>query len=106
MIRKGSYKFSDKTHPVRGVISTLLGITGILSLVALFITSGLQGGQGGGVLGGIGLLVFAVSILGFTLAILSLKEKEIHYSFSVVGASLNGGLLILCFILYVLGASA
>ncbi len=104
MARKGNYKFSDKIHPAKGVISTGIGVVTVLGLLALCIISSRSKGNGGLLLGSLGLVVFVFSIIGFVLAILSIKQKEIHYSFPVVGIMINGIIMTICFILYVLGA--
>lgn len=103
--RSGKYKFSDKRHPVKGILSFGMGILSALLTIAGITLSGQAKGQGGmlvGTLGSAGLLLAAA---GFILALVSFREKEIHYRFPILGSLLNGGLTLFLVILYVLGAA-
>lgn len=103
MAKKGNFKFSDKVHPVKGMIATGTGAVSVLLLTALCIISGQKGGKGGLELGVIGLIVLILGIVGLILSILALKQKEIYYSFPVVGALINGVLTVFCLGLYITG---
>jgi hypothetical protein len=81
----------------------VIGILSILGLIAASILSGIYHGQGGIVLGVVGLGLFALSIFGFVLSYKSLKKKDIFYRFPIIGAVLNGFMTILLLVIYILG---
>jgi hypothetical protein len=95
--------FSVRRHTGIGIASAIIGIVVILGFIAVAIISGLAGGQGGFVLGVAGILLLALSITGFVLSYRALKKKDIFYRFPVIGAVLNGLMVILFLVLYLLG---
>ena len=96
-------RFSDKKHSVRGIISLLISIISILLLGILFYFSSLAKGEGGSLLGAIGLILLIFSSAGFILAIKAYKEKDIYYQAPILGSILNGVIFIVLFILYIMG---
>lgn len=99
-----NFKFSDKVHPKKGILSFVFGILGMLTL---FITSYLSfraKGNAGMIIGLAGFIAFMLSIAGVVLAILALRQKDIHYRFPVMGGILCGMLLLGYFVMYTLGA--
>lgn len=100
---KKNYKFSDKTHPIMGILSVIIAIIGLITFGTICMQSGLQNGSTTFVMGLIGVLLFVVSIVGFILAIKSFKKNEIHYRFPILGLLLNGFMMVLFITLYVLG---
>ena len=101
--KKEVYKFSGRNHSIRGLISVIIGGITLLALIILSVISSLSGGNGGLILGIIGMVLFIMSIAGFILGIKSCREKEIFYTAPVVGMVLNGFLFIVFFALYMVG---
>lgn len=103
--KKESFKFSDKKHSVRGLISLVMGILSCVCLLILFYISSLSAGNGGLLLGAVGMAMCVFSIVGFVIAVKACKEKEIYYNVPILGLALNGFLSVTYLILYMLGFS-
>lgn len=101
--KKDSFKFSGRSHSVKGIISIIIGCISLITFIVISFISSLSGGNGDLVLGAIGLLVFALTVAGFVLGVKSCKEKEIFYTAPIVGLTLNGILSVIYFILYLIG---
>jgi hypothetical protein len=95
--------FSGRRHTKTGILSMVIGIVAVAGFLALSIVSGVNGGQGGIVLGIIGLLLFGLSVFGFVLSYKAFKKKDIFYRFPIAGAILNGFMTIIYMIVYILG---
>ena len=100
---KHRYKFSTRKHSVGGVVSTIMFV-GALALLIWAIYEAFQAnGKGGSVVGEIALTSFAVSIAGMIIGLLSYKESDRYYTFSFIGALLNGIMSIVMFMLFIVG---
>jgi hypothetical protein len=96
-------RFSGRRHTKTGIISTIIGIVVVLGFLTISMISGLARGNGGLLLGFLGILLFGLSIFGFVLSYKAFKKKDIFYRFPVIGAILNGFMTILLLIIYILG---
>ncbi|MDF2544007.1 MAG: putative rane protein [Herbinix sp.] len=96
-------QFSGRKHTFLGIISTVIGLCSFVGVITLSILSGIARGNGGLLLGAIGIMLFPLSIFGFVLAYKSCKQKDIYYRFPIAGLVLNGFLSIFLFILYIIG---
>lgn len=106
-IRFGSRKkiqFTDKTHPVSGIFSVIIGVAALAGLVTLCLLSGSAKGNSGMVVGVFGLVVLAASVIGFILAAKCYKKDEIYMATPAIGTVVNGLLILICVLLYVIGA--
>lgn len=98
---KHNYIFTNRSHPVRGMMSSILGSVALASfLVAIYFTF-----QNDGVsllrYGAVGLLATLFGLAGFVLGILSRMERDRYHLFSYLGLFLNTMVLALAgFILY------
>lgn len=101
--KKEVFKFSDKKHSVRGLISLAMGILSCVCLLVLFSISSLSAGNGGLILGVVGLAMCFFSIIGAIVGVKACKEKEIYYNAPIIGLILNGFLSVIYLILYMLG---
>ena len=101
--RKEIIHFSGRRHTRTGVLSAVMGGLVVLGFAAVSIISGLKHGQGGFILGVAGLLLLAMSIFGFVLSYKAFQKKDIFYRYPVIGAILNGVMLICLLIVYILG---
>ena len=102
--KRGRIRFTDKSHPVQGIISTLIGMGAVVLLCVLFILSSKAKGNSGLYMGILGMFDLAISITGFVMAIKCFKKEDIYMVTPTLGAVLNGIMVISCMLLYVMGA--
>lgn len=101
--KKEMIHFSGRKHTRLGILSAVIGILVTLGFLAVSIVSGVKQGKGGELFGLIGLLLFALAVFGFILSYKALKQRDIFYSFPIIGAATNGFMTILLVIIYILG---
>lgn len=103
--KRNNYKFSDKVHSKYGIVSVIIGMVAFITIIVSTYISSKSAGNGGLVLGLAGFIALLMTIYGFFAAIKALKEKDIFYIFPVIGMALNGLLLVMYVILYIVGFS-
>jgi len=81
----------------------LIGILVVLGFITVSIVSGINKGEGGLLLGIIGILLFVFAVFGFVLSYKEMKKRDIYYRFPMIGIITNGIMLILLVIIYILG---
>lgn len=96
-------QFSGRRHTGKGILSAIIGFLIIIGFISISIVSGLNGGNGGFLIGILGLLLFLLAICGFILSYKSLKERDIFYRFPMIGIITNGLMLMLLMLIYILG---
>jgi hypothetical protein len=96
-------KFSGRSHTKLGIISAVIGIAVVIGFITISIISGLMKGNGGFILGVIGICLLPLAIYGFYFSYQALKQKDIFFRFPIIGAVLNGLMAIVLLIIYVLG---
>jgi hypothetical protein len=101
--KREGYKFSDKRHPVQGVIAIGVGLVSLIVMLTTFYISSKSAGQGGLILGLVGVLAFLISIFGIAMSVIGFQKKEIFYATPIVGIGLNGFLFVAYLILYIMG---
>ena len=101
--KKEMIHFSGRRHTTQGIISMVIGEAVLIGLLAVSIYSSTSRGNGGIIVGLIGLLLLTLSIIGFTLAYKACKKKDIFYRFPIIGLLINGGLIVTFFVIYILG---
>lgn len=98
---KANYKFTNKEHPKRGIVSTILGIISLVAIVtAVYLTFCNKGtafsGYGAGIF-----LALLFSLTGLTCGILSRMERDMYYIFPTIGIVTNSlALSAISFMLY------
>ncbi|MDK2808611.1 MAG: hypothetical protein PWP24_1348 [Clostridiales bacterium] len=97
-------KFSDRVHPIKGILSFVFAITGVLILLITAYLSYRSKGNASIWIGLFGTIAFLLTGVGVILSILSLRQKEIHYRFPVLGGVLCALLFISYLSMYLLGA--
>lgn len=101
MAGKRSYIFTNKEHPEKGIMSTILGILSVITFGAAIYLSYLNNGEENARYGAAGVLAVIFMIAGFILGGLSLTEKEKFKLFPVLGIVMNTvAFLLLSLILY------
>ncbi len=103
MLRKKGFRFSDKKHSVKGIISLSIGIISLILIGILFYISALAGGSGGMILGYMGVVILISSVIGFVLAYQGYKEKDVYYNLTIIGLIMNILVFLSLFILYIVG---
>lgn len=97
-------RFTDKYHPVEGIISSVIGVLSVVFLCILFVLSSKARGTAGLYVGVLGMLNLAISIVGFVMAVKCYKKEDIYMLTPALGAILNGLMVISGMLLYVSGA--
>lgn len=103
MAKKGGFKFTDKRHAVKGIISAVLGIVSITIGIVLVYISYSRKGNGGLPLGSIGLTAAIISLVGLICGLSSFKEEDAYYLFSKVGTIMNSIILLVWIGIYLIG---
>ncbi|MDR0949417.1 MAG: DUF6142 family protein [Lachnospiraceae bacterium] len=101
MKRKSNLVFTNKRHSEKAIFSTILGIISFFSLSYVCFLAYQAGGEAKIGYGLTGLLALAFSVVGLTLAIRSLRERDQYRFFPCMGIVWNTlSLLLICLILY------
>lgn len=101
--KKGNFKFSDKKHSVRGILSSVAGLAALIIFIAVLYISGKNKGNGGVVIGIAGTGALLLTIIGLVLGIKGFREKEIIFTFPIIGVVLNGLLFVTYLTVYLMG---
>lgn len=100
-VQKRNYIFTNKKHPQRAIMSTILGIISMVSLIIVIYLTYLKDGQAPISYGLTGLLIVMFSFTGLLLGLFSLKESDRYHLFQWIGLIVNGIVLIaMAFIIY------
>lgn len=83
------YKFTNKKHPMHGLVSSILGVISASSIVIAIHLTVLQKGAALHQYGTVGLLTAIFSLIGFGFGIASLMEKDVYRIFPIIGVILN-----------------
>lgn len=88
MAKKG-YKFTNKKHSAKAVMSTAFGSLSVISLIVLVYLSYLRGGQVPVNYGIAVILALVFSVIGCILGVLAWQEREKFKGFAIIGLVLN-----------------
>lgn len=88
MAKKG-YKFTNKKHSPKAVMSTVFGALSDISLIVLVYLSYTRGGQVPVNYGIAVILVLIFAIVGCLLGVLAWQEREKFKVFAIIGLVLN-----------------
>lgn len=89
MARRKGYIFTNKRHPEKAIMSTILGIISIASLITVVFLSYRMDGEAPAGYGFTGILATIFSLTGLGLGIASFKEKDRYRLFPVLGILFN-----------------
>lgn len=101
--KKERLQFSGRRHTHIGIWSAVIGILDLIGFIVVSIVSSFYGGEGGLILGVVGLLLFALALIGFILSCKAIRQRDVYYRFPIMGITLNGIMMIILMILYILG---
>lgn len=101
MEKSRGYKFTNKKHPPKGIMSTILGIISLVSVGVAVYQTFLARGAASTNMGVVGLMVTIFSVTGLILGYISKKEYDMFLFFPYLGMILNTmALLCISVILY------
>lgn len=89
MERKKGYKFTNKKHPEKGIMSAILGIISLVSVGTAVYQTFLAKGEASTNMGVVGLMVTCFSAAGVILGYISKKEADRFMFFPYLGIFLN-----------------
>lgn len=89
MSRKNSYMFTNKSHTLKGIMATILGIISLITLGYVIFMSYMKAGEIPRQYGAVSLLVTIFALTGSVLGVVSKTEKDKYYFFSYLGIVLN-----------------
>ena len=101
MSHKEGYIFTNKNHPQKGIMSTVLGVLSVASICAVIYFAFQNKGVAQFRYGTVVLLTTIFSMVGMTLSVVSRMEKDKYHLFSYLGMIFNFiALAAISFILY------
>ena len=103
--KKRTLRFSGRKHARGGIISTVMAGIGWIIFAALCVYSSSTGGNAAAVAGILGILDAVLALTGMVVAFKGFSERDVYYVMPAVGITLNGGLFVLYFILYLMGTA-
>ena len=98
------YIYTNKDHPPKAIMSTILGFISMISLIYAVYFTFAHGGTALPRYGATGLLITILSFVGLILGILSKSEPDRFYLFSYIGIIVN--ILVLTGVSFILFAGA
>lgn len=101
--KRKKIQFTDKKHPMLGIISALIALVSLTVMIILFVGSGLAKGNAGIAYGYIGILNLIISVVGFVFSLRCYKQDEIYMTTPTIGSVVNGIIIIVYLILYFVG---
>lgn len=97
------YKFTDKKHSKRGLISSGLFLCSLAALIIGIYISYNNKGSGAMLVGVLGLLSFFISSIGFLVGIRSFKEEGVFLLYPWIGTVGNAVVWIMVGIIILIG---
>ena len=89
MARRSGYMFTNRKHPKRAIMGTILGIISLLSLFFVIYLSYVNAGANPGSAGLTGLLITLFALVGLILGVMTVMERDRYPLFPVLAIVLN-----------------
>lgn len=102
--KQSSLKLTDKKHPPIAIGATLIGLCSGVAFFIVCLVSSQSHGKAGVYIGAWGILCLLLSVAGFVMSWISLKQDNIRTLFPTIAAVMNGLLLVFYFLLYFWGS--
>ena len=100
-MKKRSFIFTNKKHPLISIMSSILGAISLVSYLYAIIYSFNVEGVVSIKFGVAGVLSMIYSLVGFIMALMAFKLKEVFHLFTIIGLVLNGmSLIVAVFLLW------
>jgi hypothetical protein len=89
MGRRNGYIFTNKEHPAKGIMSTILGIISLATLIYAVMMSYRLAGDIPRQYGAAAMLVMIFAFVGIILGVMARMEKDKYYVYAYLGIGLN-----------------
>ena len=86
---KKGYKFTNKKHTEKGIMSTILGIISLVSVGTAVYQTYLAKGNAGSNMGIVGVMITIFSVTGLVLGYMGKNEQDKFKFFAYLGMILN-----------------
>ena len=83
--RRNNFKFTEKTHSKRGIVSICVSSVMILLYIAFIFLSSVGRGNLSAYYGSVGVMAMLVSVVSLVLSIMGLKEEDSFKILSRIG---------------------
>ena len=93
----------DKNQSKNGILSVCLGAAALFLTGGIFAAAYLKSGQAGKTVAVLGFLALLLSVGGLYYGSLGLKEEDVYRLFPYLGLVINGAVLAVYVLIYVLG---
>lgn len=97
------YKFTDKNQSIGGIFSSIIAFVAMGLFAAGVWIAFHNKGNGGLIIGLLGLVSFLLSGIGISIGVKSFQEDEIFYHFSWIGTISNAIIFIGMFVVILIG---
>jgi len=99
------FKYTSRLRPETkgGIAALLMAAISVFLFAVAVIISYIYKGEGGNLLGAIGLVGFLLTLVGFWIGIKSFSEKEKSHRFSTIASIINGIIAVIWLALYLVG---
>jgi hypothetical protein len=101
--RRRKIQFTDKKHPMMGIVSMLISFVSLAWMIGLFVGSSMVQGQGSIAYGYMGIFNMLLALAGFILSLQCYKKDDAYMTTPTIGSVINGIIVIIYLILYFLG---
>lgn len=101
--RKHALKIAKKKQPVTVIMAFMAGMASLCAFIILCIVSAVNKGAGGEYLGIIPIIFLLLNIISFIVSYQKLKAEDIKKGLVSAAACINGVMVILYLILYLIG---
>lgn len=103
--KRGTRKYGQAKykHSHMGVVSCVLAGAALAALAGCILYAYLARGNAAGIVGGIAVVSFALSILGINAAVKGFRERERNYITCKIGLPVSGIVLILFLVIFIGG---
>ncbi|MBP5160033.1 MAG: hypothetical protein ILP10_07010 [Lachnospiraceae bacterium] len=88
---------------MKAFVSLGAGVVAVLAYIVLALISQMSGGNAGFSVGVTGFCMAILSIVGFILGLISLRERDIFYAFPIAGIVTSGLGMLIYLVSYILG---
>lgn len=89
LFHRKNYKFTNKKHPMRGLISSILGAISAVSIAMAIHFTVVRKGNALHQYGTVGLLTTVFAFIGLGFGIAAMTEKDVYRFFPILGLLLN-----------------
>ncbi len=103
MVTKKRVSHSKRQQTAGGRVSLTLAILSVILFLVTILISVLKRGESGSIVGGVGMISMALSIYGFYVGMRSFSERNRKTTYSLVGSTICGFLMVGWLALFLMG---